>query len=128
LSFCAALQVTCLAIVDDADNLHDARPADRLVCRVMNQQGTSAPHSPGPAAADQARVTPMMAQYLEIKQSNPDSLLFYRMGDFYELFFKDAEVASAALGIALTKRGKPLAKTFRCAACRYMRRTTTCRN
>jgi DNA mismatch repair protein MutS len=74
----------------------------------MNQQGTSAPHSPGPAAADQARVTPMMTQYLEIKQSNPDSLLFYRMGDFYELFFKDAEVASAALGIALTKRGKHL--------------------
>ena len=50
----------------------------------------------------------MMAQYLEIKQANPDSLLFYRMGDFYELFFDDAEVASAALGIALTKRGKHL--------------------
>ena len=53
-------------------------------------------------------MTPMMAQYLEIKQSYPDSLLFYRMGDFYELFFNDAEVASAALGIALTKRGKHL--------------------
>jgi DNA mismatch repair protein MutS len=48
----------------------------------------------------------MMAQYLEIKRANPDSLLFYRMGDFYELFFTDAEVASAALGIALTRRGK----------------------
>ena len=51
-------------------------------------------------------VTPMMAQYTEIKAANPDSLLFYRMGDFYELFFEDAVVASAALGITLTKRGK----------------------
>ncbi|MBK9083587.1 MAG: DNA mismatch repair protein MutS [Rhizobiales bacterium] len=48
----------------------------------------------------------MMAQYVEIKSANPDSLLFYRMGDFYELFFGDAEVASRALGIVLTKRGK----------------------
>jgi DNA mismatch repair protein MutS len=48
----------------------------------------------------------MMAQYIEIKTANPDCLLFYRMGDFYELFFDDAEVASRALGIALTKRGK----------------------
>ncbi|MEH6525770.1 MAG: DNA mismatch repair protein MutS [Sneathiella sp.] len=50
--------------------------------------------------------TPMMEQYLAIKADHPDSLLFYRMGDFYELFFKDAEVASASLNIALTKRGK----------------------
>ncbi|MFG1299424.1 DNA mismatch repair protein MutS [Xanthobacter sp. V3C-3] len=50
----------------------------------------------------------MMAQYLEIKAANPDSLLFYRMGDFYELFFADAEAASQALGIVLTKRGKHL--------------------
>ncbi len=50
--------------------------------------------------------SPMMAQYLEIKAAYPDSLLFYRMGDFYELFFADAEVASRALGIVLTKRGK----------------------
>ncbi|HVX77160.1 MAG TPA: DNA mismatch repair protein MutS [Bradyrhizobium sp.] len=47
-----------------------------------------------------------MEQYLEIKAANPGLLLFYRMGDFYELFFEDAEVASKALGIALTKRGK----------------------
>src|SRR3954463_7575653 len=58
------------------------------------------------AADDPARVTPMMAQYLEIKSANPDCLLFYRMGDFYELFFADAEVASRALGIVLTKRGR----------------------
>ncbi|MEM1373483.1 MAG: DNA mismatch repair protein MutS [Pseudomonadota bacterium] len=51
-------------------------------------------------------VTPMMAQYLEIKAEYPDALLFYRMGDFYELFFDDAVAAAAALDIALTKRGK----------------------
>ena len=51
-------------------------------------------------------VTPMMAQFLEIKESYPDALLFYRMGDFYELFFEDAVAASEALDIALTKRGK----------------------
>nr|WP_246736364.1 DNA mismatch repair protein MutS [Enterovirga sp. DB1703] len=48
----------------------------------------------------------MMAQYIEIKAANPGCLLFYRMGDFFELFFEDAEIASRALGIALTKRGK----------------------
>ena len=59
--------------------------------------------------ADQnGRITPMMEQYTEIKAANPDCLLFYRMGDFYELFFADAEVASRALGIVLTKRGKHL--------------------
>ena len=58
------------------------------------------------AADDSARVTPMMAQYLEIKAGHPDCLLFYRMGDFYELFFDDAETASRALNIVLTKRGK----------------------
>jgi DNA mismatch repair protein MutS len=57
-------------------------------------------------ATARARLTPMMGQYLEIKAANPDCLLFYRMGDFYELFFDDAEVASRALGIVLTKRGK----------------------
>src|SRR5580698_6709630 len=65
---------------------------------------TEAPE-PAPEAAV-ARVTPMMEQYVEIKAANPDCLLFYRMGDFYELFFDDAETASRALGIVLTKRGK----------------------
>src|SRR5262245_43842650 len=57
-----------------------------------------------------ARATPVMEQYIEIKAANPDCLLFYRMGDFYELFFEDAEVASRALGIVLTKRGKHLGR------------------
>jgi DNA mismatch repair protein MutS len=52
----------------------------------------------------------MMEQYIEIKAANPDCLLFYRMGDFYELFFEDADVASRALGIVLTKRGKHLGR------------------
>ncbi len=51
-------------------------------------------------------VTPLMAQYLGVKSAHPDSLLFYRMGDFYELFFDDAVKAAAALDIVLTKRGK----------------------
>src|SRR5215831_5966853 len=59
-----------------------------------------------PSAEASARVTPMMEQYLEIKAGHPGLLLFYRMGDFYELFFEDAEIASKALGIMLTKRGK----------------------
>jgi len=59
-----------------------------------------------PAADTAARVTPMMEQYLEIKADHPGLLLFYRMGDFYELFFEDAEIASKTLGIVLTKRGK----------------------
>ena len=55
--------------------------------------------------ADKSVITPMMAQYLEIKQAHPGCLLFYRMGDFYEMFFEDAVTASAALDITLTKRG-----------------------
>ena len=57
-------------------------------------------------AAQSGAATPMMAQYLAIKRDHPDALLFYRMGDFYELFFDDALAASAALDIALTHRGK----------------------
>src|SRR5512135_3484363 len=68
--------------------------------------GLSEDPPPEPAA----RPTPVMEQYIEIKAANPDCLLFYRMGDFYELFFEDAEVASRALGIVLTKRGKHLGR------------------
>ncbi|MBX3489808.1 MAG: DNA mismatch repair protein MutS [Parvibaculum sp.] len=59
-----------------------------------------------PSAAAPPDATPMMVQYLEIKAGHPGALLFYRMGDFYELFFDDAVAASEALDIALTKRGK----------------------
>jgi len=64
--------------------------------------------SPGEGELAVARATPVMAQYLEVKAAHPDCLLFYRMGDFYEMFFADAEVAARDLGIALTRRGKHL--------------------
>src|SRR6201988_1995034 len=63
-----------------------------------------------PPAENAGRTTPVMEQYIEIKAANPDCLLFYRMGDFYELFFEDAEIAARALGIVLTKRGKHLGR------------------
>ncbi|MGD9659491.1 MAG: hypothetical protein AB7U61_17930 [Methylocystis sp.] len=56
----------------------------------------------------EADATPMMAQYLDIKREAGEALLFYRMGDFYELFFEDAVKAAAALDITLTKRGRHL--------------------
>ena len=59
-------------------------------------------------ATESGAVTPMMAQFLEIKAEYPNALLFYRMGDFYEMFFDDAIMAAEALDIALTKRGKHL--------------------
>ncbi len=68
----------------------------------------SEPIDPAPRGAGET--SPLMAQYLAIKEANPDSLLFYRMGDFYEMFFDDAARAAAALDIALTKRGKHLGR------------------
>ena len=73
------------------------------------------PETPGPDVPNSgepqplaipADASPLMAQYLAVKRAHPDYLLFYRMGDFYELFFEDAVQAAAALDIALTKRGK----------------------
>ncbi len=84
-----------------------------LLCRPMDAPPPLVPAgfaSDPPVPAEPARATPVMEQYNEIKAANPDCLLFYRMGDFYELFFGDAEVASRALGIVLTKRGKHLGR------------------
>jgi DNA mismatch repair protein MutS len=61
---------------------------------------------PDPSVTPPEDASPMMAQYLAIKQAHPGVLLFYRMGDFYEMFFEDAVAAAAALDIALTKRGR----------------------
>jgi len=58
------------------------------------------------ATADLSQHTPMMAQYLGIKADFPTTLVFYRMGDFYELFFEDAEKAARLLDITLTQRGQ----------------------
>lgn len=62
----------------------------------------------------------MFEQYLRIKEGYPDALLFYRMGDFYELFFEDAEVASRELQIALTSRNPNAEAPTPCAASRGM--------
>jgi len=66
---------------------------------------SSSPAAMNSAPEAAAKVTPMMQQYLGIKAEHPDALLFYRMGDFYELFFDDAKVASDLLDITLTARG-----------------------
>lgn len=63
--------------------------------------------------------TPMMRQYLRIKAQYPDMLLFYRMGDFYELFHEDAEKAARLLGITLTKRGVSNGEPIRMAGVPY---------
>ena len=75
----------------------------------MPQAALKEPNEPNTSAADEyiaAGHTPMMAQYLTIKDRYPDALLFYRMGDFYELFNDDAVIAAEILDITLTKRGK----------------------
>jgi DNA mismatch repair protein MutS len=64
------------------------------------------PSQTGAAPADYSAHTPMMAQYFGLKAAHPDSLLFYRMGDFYEVFFDDARKANALLDITLTTRGQ----------------------
>ena len=63
--------------------------------------------APAKSASDKAKgPTPMIAQYLQVKSGYPEALLFYRMGDFYEMFFHEAEVAAKALNLTLTKRGQ----------------------
>ncbi len=71
----------------------------------MNDNATGVPEDTISSAPAAVTATPMMAQYLAIKERHRDCLLFYRMGDFYELFFDDAVKAAAALDIQLTKRG-----------------------
>jgi DNA mismatch repair protein MutS len=70
----------------------------------MNDTSISEP--PAPSVPDLAATTPMLAQYLEIRRAYPGCLLFYRMGDFYELFFEDAITGARALNLTLTRRGK----------------------
>ena len=89
-------------------------PDRQLAPGTLTTPGTTPETAPGsPPGPGRARsrpkvsaITPMMHQYREIKQAHPDFLLFYRMGDFYEMFFDDARRAAAALDIALTKRGR----------------------
>ena len=58
------------------------------------------------STVDPAKVTPMMQRYLEVKAETPGTILFFRMGDFYELFYEDAEIAARVLGLTLTSRDK----------------------
>lgn len=83
---------------------HFAFYLSRGVCKVRARRR----HATLGAIVSTQTATPMMAQFLDIKSGYPDALLFYRMGDFYEMFFEDAVAASEALDIALTKRGKHL--------------------
>ncbi len=66
----------------------------------------AAPHNPGSPVSDAAALTPAMRQYQAAKEAHPDALLFFRMGDFYELFYDDAIVAARELGLTLTSRDK----------------------
>jgi DNA mismatch repair protein MutS len=75
-------------------------PSDTLI------SASAEPDRPPSEQQDAAGATPMMAQYLEVKRAHAGCLLFYRMGDFYEMFFDDAVAAAKALDITLTKRGR----------------------
>lgn len=69
-----------------------------------------------------AELTPMMRQYMEVKEKYKDCILFYRLGDFYEMFFEDALLASRELEIVLTGRDcGALRNAHPCAACPTMR-------
>ena len=57
-------------------------------------------------SAPAPKITPMLQQYLEMKAQYPDTVLFYRIGDFYEMFLDDAELGSRVMGIALTTRSR----------------------
>ena len=74
--------------------------------QALDSDDLKAPQSTAADKVGGGATTPMMTQYLAIKQAHPGCLLFYRMGDFYELFFEDAVAASRALDITLTHRGK----------------------
>ena len=72
-----------------------------------------------------ASMTPMMRQYLQLKEKYSDCLLFFRLGDFYEMFFDDAKTASRELELTLTDAIAGLKSAHRCAACRTIRLTHT---
>src|SRR5215813_14423819 len=81
-----------------------ARPSLAMTALSCGGRSAMSERIESPDAVD-AATTPLMAQFLAVKRQHPDALLFYRMGDFYEMFFEDAEKASAALSIVLTTRG-----------------------
>src|SRR5215472_16995953 len=80
--------------------------ARALAYATVKHREAPALFAPPPMNEYPPAASPVMAQYLEIKRANPSCLLFFRMGDFFELFFDDAVAAAQALDIALTKRGR----------------------
>jgi DNA mismatch repair ATPase MutS len=85
-------------------------------CKLLKSSEKDKDSSPGESAD---KHTPMMAQYLAIKKDHPDTLLFYRMGDFYELFHEDAIKAAQLLDITLTSRGQSAGQPIRMAGVPY---------
>ena len=85
--------------------------AETLIKKQSKEAASAQPETRG----DTSKHTPMMRQYLRIKAEHPDHLLFYRMGDFYELFFEDAEKAAQILNITLTQRGQSDGQPIRMA-------------
>lgn len=79
--------------------------------RMTNPAQASFLSEPSEAPALTPQLTPMMQQYWDLKNAHPECLLFFRMGDFYELFHDDAVKAAPVLDIALTKRGKDHSKS-----------------
>ena len=86
---------------DRHSGLHWHPPSPTYIIATLRRHSTGTPVS-----QDLSNHTPMMQQFLRIKAEHPDQLVFYRMGDFYELFFSDAEKASRLLDITLTSRGQ----------------------
>jgi len=83
------------------------------------EHNQKAPINKQPTEANALPHTPMIKQFLTIKAQYPHTLLFYRMGDFYELFFEDAQKASALLDITLTSRGQSQGKPIAMAGIPY---------
>jgi DNA mismatch repair protein MutS len=83
---------------DHKDRPYPIKPSTLHLSTVADNLLSSQPAS--------LKMTPMLRQYLEIKEQHPGAILFYRMGDFYEMFFEDAETASRVLGITLTSRSR----------------------
>jgi len=102
------------------------RPADQAVTPPPHDapEPTAAPVSPGLPPLDESKLTPAMKQFVHFKKQHPGCVLFFRMGDFYEMFYDDAVLAHKTLGITLTQRtaGVPMAGVPFHAAEGYLRR------
>ena len=92
------------------------QPESELSARAASQ-GASPGATAKAAALTSTKTSPVMRQYLEIKSGHEDAILFFRLGDFFEMFFDDAIVASRDLDITLTSRNKEKGEKIPCAVC-----------